>query len=176
MAECAGDLRRDIRTCGEQLRAMLKSLRPHGLDASGLAQTLRELVDGWRGRATGIEFALALPSLLPEIDEATALTIYRVVQEALTNVVRHSGAGHCALRITASATLLRVEIIDDGCGLPAAGPARRSGLLGMTERLEMVNGQLELQPSPGGGLFLIASLPRRHPNQTMAEAREGVCA
>ena len=159
VAECASDLRRDIRTCGEQLRAMLKSLRPHGLDASGLAQTLRELVDTWCGRDTGIEFTAELPSPFPAIDDAAALTIYRVVQEGLTNVVRHSGARHCTLRMTVIGSQIQLEIEDDGKGMPHTSLVQGSGLLGMKERLDMAGGQLELLPPSGGGLHLIARLP-----------------
>lgn len=158
VAECAGDLRRDLRTCGEQLRAMLKTLRPHGLHASGLAPTLRELAQGWRGRHTEIAFTLALPAALPGIGEAAALTAYRVVQEAVTNVVRHSGARRCAIRVDACADGLALEVRDDGRGLPAA-PRWRGGLLGMRERLGMIGGTLELAPAPGGGLRLRATLP-----------------
>jgi two-component system, NarL family, sensor histidine kinase UhpB len=174
VAECAGDLRRDIRTSGEQLRAMLKSLRPHGLDASGLAQTLRELVDGWRARDTGIEFALELPAPFPDLDEAAALTLYRVIQEALTNVVRHSGARRCCVCVTATgADRLRAEIDDDGSGLPQHNPARGGGLLGMMERLDMAGGQLTLATAPGGGLRLIVELPTHAAETT---GNEGVWA
>jgi two-component system sensor histidine kinase UhpB len=159
VAECAGDLRRDLRTCGEQLRAMLKTLRPHGLHASGLAHTLNELVQGWRSRTTGIAFALELPQPLPQplpdTGDAMALAIYRVVQEALTNVVRHSGARHCTVRLSAGATLLALEVIDDGRGLPAT-PCPHGGLLGMHERVGMAGGRLHILPNPGGGLRLRA--------------------
>jgi two-component system sensor histidine kinase UhpB len=158
VAECAGDLRRDLRTCSEQLRAMLKTLRPHGLHASGLVQTLRELVQGWRGRHTDIAFALDLPPVLPDIDDATALTVYRVVQEAVTNVVRHSGARHCTVRMDTGATILTLDVIDDGCGLPA-GPRWHGGLLGMQERVGMVGGHLQALPGAGGGLCLRAIFP-----------------
>lgn len=161
VAECAGDLRRDIRTSGEQLRGMLKSLRPHGLDAAGLGQMLREVIDGWRGRATGIEFAEQLPASFPALDDEAALALYRVVQEGLTNVVRHSGATHCGIRVAADGEWVRLEIDDDGQGLPEAGPARRGGLLGMAERLDMVGGRLDLQPGPRGGLRLQAQIPVR---------------
>jgi two-component system sensor histidine kinase UhpB len=158
VAECAGELRRDLRTCGEQLRAMLKTLRPHGLHASGLAPTLRELVQGWRGRHTDIAFALDLPTATPALDDAMALTIYRVVQEAVTNVVRHSGARQCAIRLTAGVGVLVLEVIDDGRGLPA-GTRWHGGLLGMHERVGMVGGQLHALPNPAGGLRLRALFP-----------------
>lgn len=159
VAECAADLRRDIRRSGKQLRAMLKTLRPHGLDASGLAAMLRELLDSWRNRETGIEFAVELPAHWPEVDETAALTLYRILQEALTNVVRHSGARHCTVRIAADTGRLRLSIEDDGDGLPQTGPARRGGLLGMAERLEMAGGRLQLDSLPGRGLRLSAELP-----------------
>lgn len=161
VAECASDLRRDLRTCSEQLRAMLKTLRPHGLHAGGLAHTLRELVQGWRGRHTEIDFSLELAQPLSAIDDALALTVYRVVQEALTNAVRHSGARHCTVRVAASAGLLALEVSDDGRGLPANACALHwhGGLLGMRERVDMAGGQLDILPNPGGGLCLRARFP-----------------
>jgi two-component system sensor histidine kinase UhpB len=158
VAECAGELRRELRTCGEQLRAMLKTLRPHGLHASGLAQTLRELVHGWRGRHTDIVFALDLPLALPDIGDDTALAVYRVVQEALTNVVRHSGAWHCTVRISTDAEVLTLDVGDDGCGLPPDA-CRRGGLLGMQERAEMTGGEMLVLTNPSGGLLLRALFP-----------------
>jgi two-component system sensor histidine kinase UhpB len=159
IVECARDLRRDVRTNGEQLRTMLKRLRPHGLDAEGVAGALRELIGSWQQRAAGIDFRLELPSRLPKLNEEQAVVLYRVVQEALTNVVRHSAARHCVVRIALEPGLLRLQIDDDGQGLPAAGEIRRGGLLGIEERLEMVSGSLELQPGPTSGLQLRIILP-----------------
>ncbi|MCG2576912.1 sensor histidine kinase [Dechloromonas sp. XY25] len=159
VTECANDLRRDIRTSGAQLRALLKSLRPHGLDASGLASTLRDLIDGWRSRETGITFELDLPAPFPDVDEEVALTIYRIAQEALTNVVRHSGASVCRVSAVRDGEWVRLAISDDGHGLPQDGPKRRRGLLGIAERLDMVGGKLQLEPNAGGGLYLSAWLP-----------------
>ncbi len=170
VADCAADLRRDIRSCGEQLRHMLKTLRPHGLDAAGLAESLRELVDGWRSRETGIEFAVELPGAPPPVDEAGALALYRVVQEALTNVVRHSGARHCRVSLAEAGLWVEARIVDDGQGLPA-GPVRRGGLLGMAERLDMAGGWLRLAATgekDGRGLCVTARVPAR---ATTAEQR-----
>ncbi|MBI2276068.1 MAG: sensor histidine kinase [Dechloromonas sp.] len=159
IVECARELRRDVRTTGEQLRSMLKRLRPHGLDAEGVAGALRELIASWQQRAASIDFRLELPARLPTLNEEQALVLYRVVQEALTNVVRHSAARHCVVHIEPEAGLLRLSIDDDGQGLPASGEIRRGGLLGIEERLEMVNGTLELQPGPTAGLQLRIVLP-----------------
>jgi two-component system sensor histidine kinase UhpB len=162
IAECAGDLRRDLRTCSAQLRTMLRMLRPHGLHAGGLAQTLDELVQGWRGRHTEIVFALEAPAALPAIGEATALAIYRVVQEALTNVVRHSGARRCTVRLASDAAALALDITDDGCGL-SDGSRWQGGMLGMQERIGMAGGTLQVVPGRGGGLRLHAVFPLTAP-------------
>jgi two-component system sensor histidine kinase UhpB len=170
VAECATDLRREIRTCGEQLRAMLKTLRPHGLHAAGLAQTLRELVLGWRARHTDIDFELDLPTQLPDVGELLSLTVYRVVQEAVTNVVRHSGASLCVVRLAVRTGGLVLEVRDDGRGLPEAGATWHGGLLGITERIAMAGGQLRLVAGPAGGLRLLATLPLPVPEATEVPA------
>lgn len=158
VAECAADLRRELRTGSGQLRDMLKNLRPHGLSAHGLQQALVDLLQGWRSRQTSISFELALPPALPQVDEQLALVIYRVVQEALTNVVRHSGACSCTVQLQASATMLLLDVMDDGCGLPS-DLQWQGGLLGMRERIGMVDGQLRVWHAPAGGLHLHAQFP-----------------
>lgn len=156
--ECAGELRRDVRACSEQLRAMLSRLRPHSLEGQGLASALRDLLHNWQQRAGHITFRSALPAQLPQLGVDESLVLYRVVQEALTNVVRHSGAGLCLVTVTAETGRLCVRIEDDGIGLAAA--ARHGcGLTGMAERLRMVGGSLRTVNSDGGGLHLDASLP-----------------
>jgi len=168
IAECAGDLRRDLRSCSAQLRTVLRMLRPHGLHGGGLAQMLDELVQGWRGRHTEIAFALEVQAALPDIGEAMALAVYRVVQEALTNVVRHSGARRCTVRIALDASAcLVLDVADDGCGL-AGGPNRHGGMLGMQERAGMVGGALQVLPNPGGGVRVHARFPLVVP--TVAQA------
>lgn len=157
--ECAHDVRRDVRTSGEQLRAMLKRLRPHGLDASGLTCALRDLVAGWQQRATGICFKFELRRTLPEIGEDAGLVIYRVVQEALTNVVRHSKATNCLVEIDVDAGDLVLQIEDDGCGPPPDGLHRGIGLFGIEERLLMVGGNLKIKPGYRRGIQLQVRVP-----------------
>lgn len=158
IAECGQDMRRDVRTCGEQLRAMLKRLRPHGLDAAGVGSALRELLASWQQRASGIDFELTMPVRLPPLGETIGLVLYRVVQEALTNVVRHSAAQHCWISIEVVKGALKVQIEDDGQGMPAGKPLG-CGLLGMAERLEMVGGNLVFEPGQAKGLTLKIFLP-----------------
>jgi two-component system sensor histidine kinase UhpB len=156
---CARDLRRDVGACSGQLRAMLSRLRPHGLDGPGLASALRELLRNWQQRASGMTFSVSLPPQLPALGREQSLVLYRVVQEALTNVVRHSGAHHCLVAVAVDDTALVVRIEDDGGGM-APGAVPGCGLTGMAERLRMVGGTLQIANAPGGGVHAIARLPR----------------
>ena len=156
--ECARDLRRDVRACSGQLRAMLSRLRPHTLDGPGLAAALRDLLHGWQQRAAGIAFSVTLPEQWPVLDKDASLVLYRVVQEALTNVVRHSQAHHCLVVVAVDGAGLTVRIEDDGRGLPDAA-TRGCGLACMSERLRMVGGRLHVANANAGGVRLRATLP-----------------
>lgn len=170
--ECARDLRRDVRACSEQLRAMLSRLRPHSLEGPGLASALRDLLRNWQQRASGMVFSVNLPLQFPVLGKDESLVLYRVVQEALTNVVRHSGAARCLVELVSDGTAVTVRIEDDGCGLPPGGCIRGCGLTGMAERLRMVGGALRIEMGRNGGVHLVASLPLASTNGQKEEAWE----
>ena len=169
VAECALELRRDVRASGEQLRAMLKRLQPLGLNALELSAILRELLTSWQQREASIAFVLCMPDALPPLGDATGMVLYRVVQEALTNVVRHSGATQCSITIEVcpdpesssvdSMVILRIE--DNGSGLPTHGIRYGCGLTGMQQRLQAAGGKLTMMSllSPLHGLRLDISMP-----------------
>ena len=150
LGRCADDLRRDTEAIRVNLRSMLGRLRPHGLSPEGLTEAIRDLVTGWQQREIGIEFELGIPNRLAGIDEESALTTYRVVQEAITNVVRHSDARHCRIIVRTDETRILILIEDDGDGLAGGIAVWRGGLLGMTERVEMVNGSLTVSSNTKG--------------------------
>ena len=89
---------------------------------------------------------------------ATQATAYRIVQEALTNVVRHSAASRATIVLDRDADHLVVTVLDDGSGIPADSP-ERGGLRGMRERAELVDGALTVAPGAGGGTAVTARLP-----------------
>jgi signal transduction histidine kinase len=100
------------------------------------------------------------PSPLPA---GVDLSAYRIVQEALTNVVKHAGPAHALITICYRDHEVTVEVIDDGRGIAAvAGDGRRGtghGLIGMRERVAAFGGDLEVGPRPGGGFRVAARLP-----------------
>jgi signal transduction histidine kinase len=117
------------------------------------------------------QLAVGLPA-------GTALAVYRIVQEALTNVVKHAGDGtHCQVTITVdSRGEVRIEVADDGAGNPAATDRAElrggHGLVGMRERVTMYGGTLAAGPRPGGGFTVSARLPPEPTHGTAANHRE----
>lgn len=144
---------------------LIRQLRPVGLDELGLAAALEHCVDEWRRRLPRVSIELTVTEHLDGLDEMRRLAIYRLVQEALTNVARHSGANRVEIGIaredteSPSASRIVVSVEDNGLG---AGPPRAGGglgLIGMRERMEAVGGSLVVSQSPAGGYMLRAQLP-----------------
>ncbi|MGW3245794.1 sensor histidine kinase [Streptomyces sp. NPDC001070] len=99
------------------------------------------------------------------------LSAYRIVQEALTNVVRHAGTGHCRVAIDYGDEELSVEVVDDGCGATENGLAHGFGLVGMRERVGLLHGHFSAGPRPEGGFRVAARLPLPEPVGVPVEAR-----
>ncbi|KOV60659.1 hypothetical protein ADK64_31150 [Streptomyces sp. MMG1121] len=101
------------------------------------------------------------------------LAAYRIVQEALTNVVRHAGTGHCRVGVGYGDEELSVEVVDDGRGTTGAGPGHGFGIIGMRERAGLLHGRLSAGPRPEGGFRVVARLPLPLPETVTAavEAR-----
>jgi signal transduction histidine kinase len=146
-----------------ELRSTLKIVRPAEGDAplrpaQSLAD-LHELVDGVRG--AGIEIDLQLDDIPRDIPAASAHGAYRIVQESLTNVLRHSDAKRATVRVTLVDDDLAVEVLDDGRAAPPDSQAPGQGLQGMTERAAALGGHCEAGVAPDGGWRVRASLPVR---------------
>jgi len=151
LAELAGQ----TRTVIADVRRLVYALRPPALDELGLVDAL-----GQAGQAVadGMQFEYARPEELPSLPAAVEVAAYRITQEALNNVVRHSGARHCRLALSVAGGGLRVEVSDDGSGIPAGAPAG-IGLSSMRERAEELGGRLDVDTTEGGGTRLAAFLP-----------------
>lgn len=141
------------------VRALLQRLRPVHLDTLGLAASLQELCEGWQARS-GVDCrfhdtAGAAAGLDPELE----LVVYRVAQEALTNVMRHARARSARVLLAREGTTLALVVEDDGVGLPPAGERRGLGLLGASERAAALGGTLALDGAPGAGTRVVLTLP-----------------
>jgi len=144
----------------EVVHGLIPRLRPLALDNFGLADALEDLVGDWRPRRPQIDFSLRVQSLPEHLDDAHATAVYRIVQEAVTNSIRHAGASRIAIQLQAEGQVLTVRISDNGRGLFNDGQAKgHYGVIGMRERTVALGGTLDLVAAEGGGLSVIARIP-----------------
>ena len=136
--------------------ALLSGLRPMAVGQLPLATVLSDMIDDLSRRHPAIRWTLTLPPDLPEPDEATALTLYRILQEGTTNALRHSGATAVTASVSRDAAGWSVTLSDDGRGL--GGAPEGNGLSGMRERVALLGGSFGMRDS-ARGVTLHATLP-----------------
>lgn len=160
LVECARDIRAASTRMALQVRSRLRQLRPHGLEAMNLREAITELIYGSRLRAEGVIIETHVPDVLPRLSTDAGLALYRTVQEALTNVLRHARAARVRLDIALGAQGLQMTLDDDGAGRASEVlRAARAGVMGMRERAAMAGGRFELGTAPLGGLRVLLWLP-----------------
>lgn len=150
-------IQESVRESLEDARRIALELRPEALDDLGLAAALVVLADRLR-EWTDIEVEHHVERRLPELGYERELVLYRVAQEALTNVARHSSARRAELSLTRNDRGLELRIRDDGHGLRGS-PAPGGGIRGMRERALMVGADLNIVNRPGGGVEVAVDLP-----------------
>jgi signal transduction histidine kinase len=145
-----------------EMRRLLGVLRdPHdepGLTPQPGVGELAALAEGVR--AAGLPVRLVVDGDHATLPTAVGVSAYRIVQEALTNVLKHAGPAHAEVSIGCVAGAVTIQVTDDGAGIPAAGAhAGGQGLAGMRERVAIFGGELLAGPRPGGGFAVRARLP-----------------
>ena len=143
----------------ESVRRMSHQLHPAALVHSGL-RTALENYCGDVARLTGLDVSFSCGDEWESCSPETALSLYRIVQEALQNVVKHANARSVGITLSCTAETLVLVVVDDGIGLPPE-PLRRNGLglVSMRERARLVNGTIEIVPMPSGGTKLTVTVP-----------------
>jgi two-component system sensor histidine kinase UhpB len=140
------------------VRQMSQLLRPTILDDFGLAAGLRWLCEGFAQR-TGIEVSCDAP-FAGRLPDETETHLFRIAQEALTNVARHASAKHVRVELQAAGGHVSLRIGDDGCGLkPLTANARGLGLIGMRARARSAGGDMEIRSRPGEGVLIEVQAP-----------------
>jgi GAF domain-containing protein len=154
------ELRHVVETVGEDLRRLSVSLRPSSLDRYGLAAALEQLVASVR-RQTGTGFNLHVALGDERLPGEVETALYRIVQEACTNITRYAAAAAVSVRVQLRDEVVEVIVEDDGRGFDVDEALQRGrlGLIGMAERAEMLGGSLVIESSPGHGTRLIAHVP-----------------
>lgn len=150
------------------IRRMLRRLRPAAIDEFGLKASLHDMVTFWQSRFPSMEWTLECEGAIDDLAGTQQVTVYRIVQECATNVVKHAQATEVHVSVTCSsvveglATTQRLEIVvqDNGKGMPSSGHDG-FGLRGMQERVRALGGSLERSAVDGGGLRVRVDLPIR---------------
>ena len=157
-----GECRNMIRLAGREIRAVSYYLHPPMIEELGLDFALRWLVAGYRER-NGIETSLEVAAELPRFEPKVEIALFRIAEEALCNVRRHSGCAAAAIRLVIRSGELVFEIADRGKGMEAGaqllhGPAG-IGILAMQARAMDLNGRFEMESAVGSGVLIRVSVP-----------------
>jgi signal transduction histidine kinase len=164
----AAELRALIVDTLQSVRRLAVELRPKALDDFGLEAALERLADTFAessGIAVSVETNLGNSRLPTEVETA----LYRIVQESLTNVAKHADATHVSVAVTRTERGVTAVVEDDGCGFGAGkrengqGPEQDLGLglVGMKERVGLLDGRLAIESTEGAGTMIVAEVPLR---------------
>ena len=146
----------------DQARLMMRRLRPPGLDELGLAAALEEHVTSWQRSRSDMVFNFDSQGRDDGLSSDIAIHVFRLAQEAITNILRHAEASTVELQLTMSPRQLRISITDDGRGFDTENHRPGLGLSGMAERIDLLDGQLHLNSAPGHGSRIEAVIPCEH--------------
>jgi len=133
------------------IQDILARLRPRVLDELGLSLALAELIHHWHDRNRGIMVVNAISNHLSQHDESVSVTVYRILQECLTNISKHAAATRVTIEVTESEQGLYLLVEDDGRGFDTSVQSRGYGLAGMQERVEGLMGSMNISSAPGRG-------------------------
>ncbi len=156
--DAAGELRELVVATLQDVRRLAVELRPKALDDFGLVPALERLVASFReqtGMTLELEARLGEERLSGEVETA----LYRITQEALTNVVKHAQARRVSIVLTRRGGTVTALIEDDGRGFEERADTEGLGLLGMRERVELINGRLTVETREGAGTAIVAEVP-----------------
>jgi two-component system sensor histidine kinase UhpB len=146
----------------EDVRRLARSLRPEVLDELGLTAALNALFNRL-SEQTGLVIHRTLPEPAPPLTADEQLVVYRIAQESLTNVVRHSGAGAAHVTLRHDGRHVELLVRDDGVGIPATARAGNGGVRGMRERALLIGAELTLGPASPGGTAVRLRVPVGEP-------------
>lgn len=149
------------------VHTLMRQLRPSGLDELGLVEILQELLKNWQLRHSEIKCQCTTKGELDQLGEAINITIYRVMQECLTNIAKYANASMVSIHLATDSPpqFLIFSVQDNGDGIPSnLSPEQREnkgglGLIGIRERVQALDGTLRIDSAPGQGVKIILTIP-----------------
>lgn len=165
-ASKCGKVMEQIQNLAEKMRATTSRLRPDVLDHLGLVPTLEWYIEDIKNRRCDLQITLQAIGLKKRLPSAVELVLYRVFQEGLNNVTKHSGASNVNIQLTYNHPDIILMIRDDGCGfaigdegVPVDNPGKSIGLLSMQERVSSLQGDMSIRSTVGKGTVLRIRIP-----------------
>jgi signal transduction histidine kinase len=157
------DLEARLGSLDRGLRDIAHSVRSTSAVEQPLEQALRSQVDALE-RTSDVDVELDVDGDVATLTDSQKIVLFRVVQESLSNIRKHSHATRASVCVRARSGYVSLEVCDNGCGFSAgARPKRRLGLVGVVERVRLLGGDVEIESSPGNGVLVRATLPRWRP-------------
>lgn len=153
-----GETKETVRHALDEVRRIARELRPEMLEDLGLVSALTALSRTF-AESGGIAVERRFDADLPPLSDEAELAIYRVAQEGLTNIARHSGARNAELVLERGSSSVTLRLVDDGRGLNGVEPSSSGGMRGMRERALLVGGVLAIKEGPRGGLEIRLEVP-----------------
>jgi two-component system sensor histidine kinase UhpB len=139
------------------VRSMMRTLHPLSLVELGLGATLTDLITEWQRRNSDLEIKLNYDAALEQLDNKVAIHVYRIVQECLTNVVRHAQASKVDVNLNLNSERVEINVVDNGVGGKA--DVQGFGVLGMKERVESLGGKFTFNSEENKGVHVKAWMP-----------------
>ncbi len=163
-------IRQSVRRVVSDLRQLCSDLRPPTIDSHGLKAAIRSFAEEWAER-NNIQLDLSIDPKLGRLQEVLELSVFRIVQEGLNNIRKHAAAQHVTLRVERTPTAsLWMRLADDGQGLPKPidlaelTATKHFGLLGVSERVALLGGTMQVESPPMGGTVLQVEIPSPYPS------------
>lgn len=143
------------------MHSIIRQLRPGSLDNLGLAETLKDMVSGWRSQHSAINVDLFVGESLRHLGEAISINVYRIIQEAMNNCLKHAEAKNISISLDNKKKQLALVFKDDGVGFDTTllAKTKQFGLIGMQERVKSLNGIFSIKSAPNKGTLINITIP-----------------
>jgi len=143
------------------MHSIIRQLRPGSLDNLGLAETLKDMVSGWRSQHSAINVDLFVGESLGHLGEAISINVYRIIQEAMNNCLKHAEAKNISISLDNKKKQLALVFKDDGVGFDTTllAKTKQFGLIGMQERVKSLNGIFSIKSTPDKGTLINITIP-----------------
>ena len=143
------------------MHSIIRQLRPGSLDNLGLAETLKDMVSGWRSQHSAINVDLFVGESLRYLGEAISINVYRIIQEAMNNCLKHAEAKNISISLDNKKKQLALVFKDDGVGFDTTllAKTKQFGLIGMQERVKSLNGIFSIKSAPNKGTLINITIP-----------------